>query len=81
LNNQQIEESLSDIERENVRTLVSVIGARKEEAERARQAAVAQRKQQEAVLAQQKAEAEAKAQQAVIGIVGGVLQAIINHHK
>jgi YARHG domain-containing protein len=81
LSRQQIDDSLSDMEVENVRTLLSVIVARKEEAERARRAAIAQQKQQEATLAQQKAEADAKTQEAVIGIIGGILQAIGNHRK
>jgi hypothetical protein len=48
LSNQQIEESLSEVEVENVMMLHSVVVARKEQAERARQAAIAQRQQQEA---------------------------------
>jgi serine/threonine protein kinase len=81
LSKQQIEESLSDIEIENVRMIVSVIVARKEEAESARKAAVAQQKQQEAMLARQKAEADAEAQAAVLGLFSGVVQALINHRK
>jgi serine/threonine protein kinase len=110
LSAQQIEESLSDLELQNIRTLVSVIGVRRETAERARQAAenerraaesarqaaIAQQRQMEAVRAQQEAaraqeEAAAQAQreaalqaqrdQAAAAIVGGILDAILNHRK
>ncbi|HEV2841846.1 MAG TPA: protein kinase [Chthoniobacterales bacterium] len=60
LSNQQIEESLSEVEVQNVIMLHSVIVARKEQAERARQAAIAQRQQQEA--AQRYQEEVARAQ-------------------
>ena len=95
LSNQQIEESLSDVEVQNVITLHSVTVARKENAERARQAALAQQenaertrqaaraqqKQQEAARAQQEAAAQAQREQAAALIIGGILQTIINHHK
>jgi hypothetical protein len=55
--------------------------ARKESAERVRQAAVAQRKQQEALRAHQEAAAQAQREQAAALIIGGILQTIINHHK
>jgi hypothetical protein len=88
LSNQQIEESLSDVEVQNVITLHSVIVARREQAERARQAALIQRQQQETARAQ---EAEARAQQeaaaqaqreaAAAAIIGGIFQAIINRKR
>jgi hypothetical protein len=88
LSAQQMEESLSDLELQNIRTLVSVIGFRKENAERARQAAenarqaaVAQRKQEAAARAQQQAAIQAQKEQAAALIIGGVIQAIINHRK
>jgi hypothetical protein len=81
LSKQQIDESLSEVEVQNVITLHSVTVTRKEEAERARQAAVAQRKQQETARAQQEAAAQAQREQAAALIIGGILQTIINHHK
>jgi YARHG domain len=81
LSKPQIDESLSEVEVQNVITLHSVTVTRKEEAERARQAAVAQRKQQEAARAQQEAAAQAQREQAAALIIGGILQTIINHHK
>jgi regulator of protease activity HflC (stomatin/prohibitin superfamily) len=85
---QQMEESLSDVELQNIRTLVSVIGVRRETAERARQAAenarqaaIAQRKQQAAAQAQQQAAIQAQKEQAAALIIGGVIQAILNHRK
>jgi serine/threonine protein kinase len=62
LSNQQIEESLSDVETQNIIMLHSVIVARRENAERARQAAIAQ---QEAERARQQAEAERVRQAAI----------------
>ena len=55
LSNQQIEESLSDVEVQNVTMLRSVIVARTEQAERVRQAALAQQQQEEMVRQQQAA--------------------------
>jgi hypothetical protein len=95
LNKQEIDESLSDIEVQNVVMLHSVTVARKEEAERLRQAALAQQqnaerlrqaalaqqKQQEAAHAQQEAVLQQQREAAVAGMVGGILQAIINHRK
>jgi YARHG domain-containing protein len=95
LSNQQIEESLSDVEVQNVITLHSVTVTRKENAERARQAALAQqenasrtrqaalaqRKQQEAVRAQQEAAAQQQREQAAGLIIGGIIQGILNHRK
>jgi protein kinase-like protein/YARHG domain-containing protein len=95
LSKQEIDELLSDIEVQNVVMLHSVTVARREEAERVRQAAVAQQenaermrqaalaqqKQQEAARAQQEAVLRRQQEEAVVGIVGGVLQAIINHRK
>ena len=88
LSNQQIEESLSDIEVQNVVMLHSVIVARKEHAERVRQAALAQRQQQEtaraqqeAIRAQQEAQAQAQREAAAAAIVGGILNAIINRRR
>lgn len=60
LSNQQIEDSLSEVEVQNVIMLHSVIVARKEQAERARQAALAQRQQQEAAQRYQKEVARAQ---------------------
>jgi hypothetical protein len=88
LSAQQMEESLSDLELQNIRTLAAVIGVRKENAararqaaENARQAAIAQQKQQEAARAQQEAIAQAQREQAAAVIVGGIIQAILNHKK
>jgi Protein kinase domain/YARHG domain len=95
LSKQAIDESLSDIEVQNVVMLHSVTVARKDEAERIRQAAVAQQenaermrqaalaqqKQQEAARAQQEAALQQQREQAAALIVGGILQAIINHRK
>jgi hypothetical protein len=95
LSKQEIDESLSDIEVQNVVTLHSVTVARKEEAERIRQvavaeqenaermrqAALAQQKQQEAERAQQEAALQKQREQAAAVIVGGILQALINHRK
>jgi hypothetical protein len=92
---QEIDESLSDVEIQNVVTLHSVTVARKEEAERLRQAAIAQQenaarlrqaalaqqKQQEAARAQQEAVAQQQREQQALYFVGGILQAIINHRK
>lgn len=55
LSNKQIEESLSDVEVQNLMMLHSVIVARNEQAERARQAAFAQRQQEELARKQQAA--------------------------
>ena len=66
LSNQQIEESLSDVEVQNIMMLHSVIVARKENAERAQQAAIAQQRAQEAEQARQQAEAQERARQAAI---------------
>jgi protein kinase-like protein/YARHG domain-containing protein len=110
LSNQQIEETLSDVEVQNVVTLHSVTVVRKENAERARQAAalaqqeyaerqrqaalaqqeyaeqqrqaaLAQQKQLEAERAQQEAALQAQREQAAALLLGGILQAIINHRK
>jgi uncharacterized membrane protein YqiK len=66
LSNQQIEESLSDVETQNIIMLHSVIVARRENAERARQALIAQQRAQDAERARQQAEAAERARQAAI---------------
>jgi serine/threonine protein kinase len=66
LSNQQIEESLSDVEVQNIMTLHSVIVARKENAERARQAAIAQQRAQDAERARQQAAEAERVRQAAI---------------
>jgi serine/threonine protein kinase len=66
LSNQQIEESLSDVEVQNIMMLHSVVVARKENAERLRQAAIAQQRAQDAERARQQAEAQERARQAAI---------------
>ncbi|MFZ1220248.1 MAG: protein kinase [Chthoniobacterales bacterium] len=81
LTNQQIEESLSDLEMQNVFTLHSAIVAKREAAERTRQLALQQKQQQEAAAAQQEAVAQAQREQAAALIIGGVIQAILNHRK
>jgi DNA-binding MltR family transcriptional regulator len=88
LSPQQIEDSLSEVELQNIRTLVSVAVTRKENAERARQAAemarqnaLAQKRQQDALKAQQEAQIQAQRQQAAALIIGGIIQGIINHRK
>jgi hypothetical protein len=95
LSKQEIDESLSEIEVQNVVMLHSVTVARREQAERARQAAlaqqeqaermrqaaVAQRRQQEAARAEQEAALQQQREQTAALIVGGILQAIINHRK
>jgi hypothetical protein len=81
LTNQQIDESLSDLEMQNIVTLHSAIVAKREAAERARQLALQQRQHQEAARAQQEAVAQAQREQAAAVIIGGVIQAILNHRK
>jgi hypothetical protein len=66
LSNQQIEESLSDIEVQNIMMLHSVIVARKENEERLRQAAIAQQRAQDAERARQQAEAQERARQEAV---------------
>jgi len=66
LSNQQIEESLSDVEAQNIMMLHSVIVARQENAERSRQALIAQQRAQEAERARQQAEAQERARQAAL---------------
>jgi serine/threonine protein kinase len=66
LSNQQIEESLSDVEVQNIMMLHSVIVARQENAERTRQALIAQQRAQEAERARQQAETQERARQAAI---------------
>jgi hypothetical protein len=66
LSNQQIEESLSDVEVQNIIMLHSVIVTRQENAERAQQAAIAQQRAQEAEQARQQAEAQERARQAAL---------------
>ena len=88
LSNQQIEESLSDVEVRNIIMLHSVMVARKETAERVKKTTIAQRSQEEQVRAQQEAaqaqrEAEAQVQReaAAATMVGGLLNAIINRRR
>jgi serine/threonine protein kinase len=88
LSSEQIEESLSDVEVQNVITLHSVIVARKEQAERARQTALIQRRQQETARAQaaearaqQEAAAQAQREAAAAAVIGGIFQAIINRRR
>jgi hypothetical protein len=95
LSNQQIEELLSDVEVQNVITLHAVTVTRKENAERARQAALAQqenaertrqaalaqRKQQEAVRAQQEAALQQQRERDAALLIGGIIQGILNHRK
>ena len=81
LSNQQIEESLSEVEVQNVVTLHSIMVTRKETAERMRQEALAQQQQQKAIQAQQEAAAQAQREQAAALLIGGLFQAILNHHK
>ncbi|MEY2564997.1 MAG: eukaryotic-like serine/threonine-protein kinase [Verrucomicrobiota bacterium] len=96
LNKQQIDESLSDVEVQNVVTLHSVTVVRKENAERARQAsalaqqeyaerqrqaALAQQKQQDAERAQQEAVLQAQREQAAAQLLGGIIQGILSHRK
>ncbi len=88
LSPQQIEESLSDLELQNIKTLVSAIGVRRENAERARQAAenarqaaIAQQEQQEAAKAQQEAALQAERERNAALFISGVIQTILNHRK
>jgi hypothetical protein len=81
LTNQQIEESLSDLEMQNIVALHSAIVAKREAAERAHQFALQQQQQQEAARAQQEAIAQAQREQAAAAIIGGVIQAILSHRK
>ncbi|MEY2559836.1 MAG: eukaryotic-like serine/threonine-protein kinase [Verrucomicrobiota bacterium] len=88
LSAERMQESLSDLEYQNIKTLFAVMGTRKENAERARlaaenarQVAIAQKRQEEAARAQQEAAIQAQREQAAALIVGGVIQAILNHRK
>jgi len=79
LSNQQIEESLSDVEMQNVMMLHSVMVTRKRNADLARQAALDRQQQQEADRLRIEAEKQAQIEGAVLSILGGVIQGVINH--
>jgi hypothetical protein len=81
LSNQQIEESLSEVEVQNIMMLHSVTVTRKQNAELARQAALARKNEREAIEAQQRAAAQAQAEQAAALIIGGLIQGVLNHRK
>lgn len=81
LSNQEIEESLSDVEVQNVMMLHSVIVTRRQKADQAQLVAVAQKKQQEAARASQEAAVQAQREAAAAMIIGGLIQGILNHRK